>query len=219
MKREYYLRIFDKATNEILFREGFKNITYEEAKYRAEKYLISDTALTRNVYPNFEVCLTTISSRKITKNIMNWKYDSNGNDRNVFLKSWDNYLNGKENKVNKSFTLKIAQVARKAFIGIFAVSFLIMLCSLIFGSDNFNLIKSILGLLNFLLLITYTSIISVLRDEFNYNVKTTKQIKWSNFKLELPSLFATITTLFYTGLISLYILMLPDKPSAISSSI
>lgn len=193
LKQDYYLRISDKATNEILFRKGFENITYKEAKYQAEKYLICDAALPRNRYPNIELCLTSISSRKIIKNTMNWEY-----------KCWDNHLNGKENKVNKSFTLKTARFANKCFIGFFAVSFVILLLVLIFPHrlepENLNSFKVGIGFLNFLLGLVYTSIVSTLRDEFNYSAKTEKEIIWHNFKLELPIFLAAMSTIisFYT---------------------
>ncbi|WP_298829940.1 hypothetical protein [uncultured Planococcus sp.] len=193
MKQDYYLRISDKVTNEIHFREKFEYKTFREAKYQAEKYLVNDTALKRNIYPIIEVCLTTISSRKIIKNTMNWECDSNGN---VSLKGWDNYLNGKKYKANKSFALKSAIVTTTFFIGFSVSSFLILLLSSFMSSyDNFNSIKSFFGILTFLLLLIYTGILPILKDEFNSNAETTEKIKWNNFKLEIPSIFATAITI------------------------
>ncbi len=199
LKQDYYLRISDKATNEILFRKKFETIFISEAIYQAEKYLINDTGLTRNRYPNIEFCLTTIRSRKIIKNIMNWEYNS-----------WDNFLNGKENKVNKSFTLKTARFANKSFIGFFCLSLLFLLSALLFPHkfelENLNSVKVGIGFLNFLLGLVYTSIVSTLRDEFNYSAKAKRESVWHkeiilhNLKLELPIFIAAMSTIisFYT---------------------
>lgn len=195
-KQDYYLRISDKATNKILFRTSFDKVTIREAMLQTEKHLISDPILTRNYYPTIEICLTSISSRKIIRNIMDWKYDSYGN---IYSTGWNNYRNEKK-FVRKKSTIKLTRFTSFIFTGFFACSFVYLLLALILDLDNLNLNKIVVGFLNFLLGLIYTGIVPILRDEYNYVANTIKEIKWHNFKLELPSLLAVMATIlsFYT---------------------
>ena len=40
MKLTYHLRISNKSTNKILFKTWFYNVTYREAMYKAQEYLM-----------------------------------------------------------------------------------------------------------------------------------------------------------------------------------
>lgn len=207
MKKDYYLRIVDKTTKKIRFTMWFEKVTFREAIYQAEQYLKGNIALTRNDYPNLDICLSSTSVGKYFWYKMKWKYDSPFNG-NVSFEGWYSYMNGENNEANHGYIVKVAKISSIVFIVVFAVSLFILLGSLMFPQiikpENLNLLKVTLGFLNFLLGLIYTGIISILRDEFNYSAETSKEIISHNLKLELPSTFAAASTIisFYTEEIS-----------------
>lgn len=57
MKLTYHLRISNKSTNKILFKTWFYNVTYREAMYKAQEYLMKNTWLKNNFHSGIEIIL------------------------------------------------------------------------------------------------------------------------------------------------------------------
>ena len=175
MKRDYLLRISDSNTKNILFKKWFENVSYREARYQTEKYLLENEVLKNQLSLITDIVLLSSEKDKYTSYKMVW-VESNLSDGNGFFRGWRYYKNThliEASKEPKKKTTHLFPIICGTF---FAVSFI----SFLFNDYEFHLMFSIL---NFIAGITSSMVSSLVRENFNFMAKNTKQLLLYNFEI------------------------------------
>lgn len=187
MDNEYLLRISDTNTKNILHIKFIKSVSYREARYEAEKYLLENITLKNILNSSTDIVLLSSEIGGSIAHKLVW-IDSNLSDGNGFFKGWRLYKNTHLIEASKEPKKKTTHL----FPIIFAIFFIISFISLLFNDSEFTLMFSIL---NFIAGITSSMVSSLVRENFIFMAKDTKQLLFYNLEIEFPLWLSIIFTI------------------------
>ena len=192
MQQIYYLRISDKITNKILFKTWFYNVTYKEALYEAQGYLMGNTWLKNNFHSGIEIILFSKENGANIMRKMKWInppfsvsprmewINPPFSNRYGYFEGWDYYKNGiliekdEKPKVKTAFTTTLTW-------SVFFFVFLVM--AILFSAhDNYYII----GFFTFFLSVFYSAVLPAQKSIFADFVENKKQLILHSIVLELP---------------------------------
>lgn len=185
MKQDYFLRISDKTTekysehttNKILYKKWFKNLHYQDALYAAQKHINKDANIRNMLDAKIDIELFVQQKRNTVCWKMKWNEPVFSNGDGDF-KGWDLFENGKELKASDNPKKKTTLAT---VIGSTIFFFMTFLLSRVSKDTDF---QTFLGLVNFIGGVTLSLISPLLRANFNYFVKTRRDVFLYNLGLE-----------------------------------